>query len=53
MSRHFWIAIALIGFAFAGYETAINFYLRRLHTQAVAACVRVDTPEAYTQARAE
>lgn len=53
MSRDFWFAVTLIVASFAIYETGINFYLRRLHTEAVGACVRISAPEAYTQARAE
>jgi len=52
-SNGFYLAIALISISFAGFETVLNLYLRHLHTQAVAACIRVDTAGPFTQARAE
>lgn len=50
MSKRFWIALALIFACFAGYETALNLWLRRMNDQALAACIRVDTSQ-YIQAR--
>lgn len=52
MSRIFYATLALIFFAFAIYETALNMLLRKANDQAVGACIRVDTSQ-YIQARAE
>lgn len=40
MSKSFYLAVSLICLSFAGYETVLNFYLRRVNDQVFAVCVR-------------
>lgn len=40
LSRDFWMAIALICASFAGYETWLNFYLRRVNNTVAEVCLR-------------
>lgn len=40
LSRDFWLAIALICASFAGYETWLNFYLRRVNNSVMSVCLR-------------
>lgn len=51
MTRDFWLAVALICASFAGYETWLNFYLRRVNNTVAEVCLRPETvPPVSTQA---